>query len=173
MTLRHVHHKTERTPEETARLRADRERYQRERPTPEQLLAEGGHTDFVQLGELLLLHQVTAWLRAERERQHRTLAELEEATGIDQAALSRLETGQNANPTLDTLCRVAGALGKTICCTLRDAPELSTPAEQSVPPKRAKVVGRQQPAGQKAGTVSKKRPAAKPNRGKARAEKAT
>jgi transcriptional regulator with XRE-family HTH domain len=177
MTLRHVYRKTERTAEEAARLRADRERYQRERPTPEQLLAEGGHSDFVQLGELLLLHQLTAWLRAERERQHMTLAELEEATGIDQAALSRLETGRNANPTLDTLCRVAAALGKTICCTFRDAPQPQPtpinrlrsqgPAEEVARPGKAK--GRQQPS--KSGATAK-RPAAKPNKGKARTGKA-
>lgn len=49
--MKHVHRKTERTPEEAAKLRAVRERYQREKPTPEQLLAEGA--TFVPLGELL------------------------------------------------------------------------------------------------------------------------
>lgn len=116
-----VYRKAERTPDETARLRADRERYQRDKPTPEQLLAEGGHGDFVSLGELLRLHQVALWLKSERERQKMTLAELEVKTGIDQAALSRLENGRNANPTLDTLNRVASALGKVIYCTLQDA----------------------------------------------------
>jgi DNA-binding Xre family transcriptional regulator len=122
MTSRHVHRKAERTPEEAARLRADRERYQREKPTPEQLLAEGGHDHFVPLGELLRLHEMVFWLKRERQRQNVTLAELEARTGIDQAALSRLENGRNANPTLDTLNRVAAALGKVICCTFQDAP---------------------------------------------------
>lgn len=117
-----VFQKSNRTPEETARLRADRERYQREKPTPEQLLAEGGHTEFVELGELMFLHQVMALLKQERERQGLTLAELSGRTGIDQAALSRLETGSNRNPTLDTLYRIAAALGKVIRCELRDGP---------------------------------------------------
>ena len=39
--IKHIHRKTTRSPEESARLRADRERYQRDKPTPEQLLAEG------------------------------------------------------------------------------------------------------------------------------------
>jgi DNA-binding Xre family transcriptional regulator len=121
MKTHHLHAKIKRTPEETARLRADRERYQRERPTPEQLLAEGGHTEFVKLGELLRLHQAVAWLKQERERQKLTLAEMSRRTGIDQAALSRLETGKNSNPTLDTLNRVAAALGKTICFSFQDA----------------------------------------------------
>lgn len=47
---KHIHRKANRTPKETAKLRADRERYQRDKPTPEQLLAEGGHAKFVTLG---------------------------------------------------------------------------------------------------------------------------
>jgi transcriptional regulator with XRE-family HTH domain len=121
MTTRHLHRKIKRTPEEIARLRADRERYQRERPTPEQLLAEGGHKEFVTLGELLMLHQVVAQLKQEREQQGLTLADMTQRTGIEQAALSRLETGKNSNPTFDTLYRVADALGKTICFTFQDA----------------------------------------------------
>jgi DNA-binding Xre family transcriptional regulator len=127
MKTHHLHCKIKRTPEEAARLRADRERYQRERPTPEQLLAEGGHTEFVKLGELLRLHQAVAWLKQERERQNLTLAEMSRRTGIDQAALSRLETGKNSNPTLDTLNRVAAALGKTICLSFQDANQAPPP----------------------------------------------
>ena len=37
--MKHVHRKSARTPKETAELRADRERYQRDKPNPEQLLA--------------------------------------------------------------------------------------------------------------------------------------
>jgi DNA-binding Xre family transcriptional regulator len=125
MSTRRVTRPTDRTPEEAARLRADRERYQRNKPTVEQLLAEGGHTDTVPLGEFLALHAVMAELKRERERQGLTLAELANRTGIDAAALSRLETGKQANPTLDTLCRIAHALQKAVVCGLRD---LSTPA---------------------------------------------
>ena len=93
--MKHVHRKSKRTPEETATLRMDRERYQRERPTPEQLLAEGGHKEFVPLGELIALHKVMASLKKERENQGLTLAMLSERAGIDQAALCRLETGSH------------------------------------------------------------------------------
>jgi predicted phage gp36 major capsid-like protein len=51
VAIRNEQRKSKRSAEEASRLRADRERYQRERPTPEQLLAEGGHADFVPLGE--------------------------------------------------------------------------------------------------------------------------
>lgn len=120
--IRHVHRKSSRTPKETAKLRADRERYQSEKLSPEQLLADGGHAEFVPLGGVILLHQLVASLKQEREGQGLTLAKLSELTGIDQAALSKLETGANANPTLQTLYRIALALGKVIACDLQDVP---------------------------------------------------
>jgi transcriptional regulator with XRE-family HTH domain len=51
-----------------------------------------------------------------------TLAALSDRSGIDQGALSKLETGSHGNPTLETLYRVALALGKVIVCVLQDAP---------------------------------------------------
>lgn len=129
--IKHIHRKTDRTPEETDRLRAVRERYQGEKPTPDQLLSEGGHERFIPLGELMLLHRIMAMLKAERERQGVTLAELSKRSGIDEAALSRLETGRNVNPTIDTVFRVAFALGKVIACALQDAPP-SPPANRKV-----------------------------------------
>lgn len=127
--ITHVHRKSKRTAGETARLRADRERYQRDKPTPEQLLAEGGHKEFVSLGELLFLHQLMASLKKERERQGLSLKDLSRRAEIDQAALSRLETGTNGNPTLETVYRIASALGKTIVCSLQDASD-SAPAKR-------------------------------------------
>ena len=118
--MKQVHRKSLRTPKETARLRADRQRYQRDKPSPEQLLAEGGHKQFVPLGELIFIHQVMSSLKKERERQGLTLADLSERSGIDQAALSKLETGSHGNPTLETLYRIATALDKAIVCVLRD-----------------------------------------------------
>ena len=120
--IKHVHRKSQPTPKETAKLRADRERYQREKPSPEQLLAEGGHKEFVALGELMFIHQVMGSLKKERERQGLTLADLSKRSGIDQGALSKLETGSHGNPTLATLYRIALALGKAIACVLQDAP---------------------------------------------------
>jgi DNA-binding XRE family transcriptional regulator len=55
-----------------------------------------------------------AALRAERERQGLSLADLAERTGIDRAAIHKLEIGVNTNPTLSTLTRYAGALGARI-----------------------------------------------------------
>ena len=64
------------------------------------------------------LRQVLAALRAERERQGLSLADINERTGIDRAALSRLENNEDANPTLTTLERYAAAVGKQMVVLL-------------------------------------------------------
>lgn len=102
----------ERTPEEKERLRALREQFQRERPAPDDLRAQG-HA-LVPLGEVMALRGLLAGLREERQRQGLALRELAERSGIDEPALSRLETGKNLNPTWETLARVARALGMAL-----------------------------------------------------------
>lgn len=52
-----------------------------------------------------------AALRAERERQGLSLADAVSRSGIDRTAIPKLEIGLNKNPTVETLTRVAGALG--------------------------------------------------------------
>jgi DNA-binding Xre family transcriptional regulator len=120
MSIKRISRPTKRTAEETAALRADRERYQRDKPTVEQLLAEGGHEDTMPLGEFLTLQELLFQVRKERERQQLTLAEMEKRTGIDQAALSRLETGKQINTTFETVARILRALGKELVWSLRD-----------------------------------------------------
>src|SRR4051794_29423929 len=110
MSVQRVCQKTERTPEQLAELRAVREKYQREKPSPETALAESGHEELLPLGEVIFLHKLLFLLKQERERQNLTLAQMEERTGISQAALSRLETGKSANPTIDTIYRISTAL---------------------------------------------------------------
>ena len=66
------------------------------------------------------LRQVLGALRAERERQGLSLADIYERTGIDRAALSRLENNEDANPTLTTLERYADAVGQQIVVLLSE-----------------------------------------------------
>lgn len=66
------------------------------------------------------LRQVLGALRAERERQGLSLADIYERSGIDRAALSRLENNEEANPTLATLERYAEAVGKQLVVLLSD-----------------------------------------------------
>ena len=66
------------------------------------------------------LRQVLAALRTERERQGLSLADIQERTGIDRAALSRLENNEDANPTLTTLERYAEAVGRHMIVLLSE-----------------------------------------------------
>lgn len=67
------------------------------------------------------LRQLLGALRAERERLGLSLNDIYERTGIDRAALSRLENNEDANPTLATLERYAEALGKQMVVLLSDS----------------------------------------------------
>lgn len=66
------------------------------------------------------LRQVVGALRAERERLGLSLADIYERSGIDRAALSRLENNEDANPTLATLERYADAVGKQMVVLLSE-----------------------------------------------------
>ena len=51
-----------------------------------------------------------------RKENHLSQQQLSERTGIPQADISRLETG-DANPTLDKICRIANALNMNVKLT--------------------------------------------------------
>jgi len=59
-----------------------------------------------------------AALRAERELQALSLTDIAERTGMDRAAVHKLEIGLNRNPTCTTLDRYADALGMQIAWLL-------------------------------------------------------
>jgi hypothetical protein len=112
----------QRTTEELAELRSVRERFQREKPTLEQILAATGQAEAMPLGEYLHAQELLGALRRERERQQITLAQLADRTGYDPSVLSRLFTGRQANTSLATVGRIANALGKEVVHALRDLP---------------------------------------------------
>jgi transcriptional regulator with XRE-family HTH domain len=66
------------------------------------------------------LAEALKMLRSERERQGLSLTDVQERTGIDRSALSRLETTDDPNPTFATLQRYADALGKDLMIALVD-----------------------------------------------------
>jgi DNA-binding XRE family transcriptional regulator len=61
-------------------------------------------------------------LRRERERLGLSLTDVAERAKIDKATLCRLETGQQLNPTVNTLARYAQALGKSVSYGLEEQP---------------------------------------------------
>jgi hypothetical protein len=102
------------TPEEAARYKAIREQVDAELPD---LIARHQErtATLEQLRELLLQ------LKAAREAKGLSLADVTALTGMDRSALSKLETGQRANPTVETLVRYAEAVGKRLVVSLADA----------------------------------------------------
>jgi ribosome-binding protein aMBF1 (putative translation factor) len=114
-----MYRKFERTPAEQARIQAIREHYQARRPTPDELLASGDVDEFVPLGEYLGLLSALRALRKERESRGLSLAMIADRSGIDKAALSRLENGLQTNPTVDTLYRYASAVGVELVLSVR------------------------------------------------------
>ena len=122
-------------------MRAARERFQREKPTLEEVLRRTGQSEAMPLGEYLRAQELLSALRREKEQQQVTLAELARRTGCDPAVLSRLFTGRQANTTLATIARIANALGKEVVHNLRDlaGQERSTPSRKTKPAKKRAV----------------------------------
>jgi DNA-binding XRE family transcriptional regulator len=116
-------------PEQTARHREIRERFQREKPSLEALVASGEYNEPLPMGEYLSIRGAIFALKKAREEAGLSLADVAEKTGIDKGALSRIETGQHINPTVSTLCRYAKALGKHWMWALQDDPMPETPTE--------------------------------------------
>ena len=102
------------TPEEAAKYRKVREQVEAELP---ELIAR--HHDRAEALETL--ESLLPQLKAAREAKGLSLSDVTRLTGMDRSALSRLETGQRDNPTIDTLVRYAEAVGKRLVVTLADA----------------------------------------------------
>ena len=88
------------TPEEVARIKRMRQEIEKEKPA----IAERIHAHKAVLA-------LVSQLKAERDAQGLSLADLRERTGIDRSALSRLENGGRENPSVETLVRYATAVG--------------------------------------------------------------
>jgi DNA-binding XRE family transcriptional regulator len=66
------------------------------------------------------LEAVLKDLKTAREAKGLSLADVTRLTGMDRSALSKLETGQRSNPTIETLARYAEAVGKRLVVSLAD-----------------------------------------------------
>ena len=95
------------TPEEVAKYRKIREQIEQEKPEINSRIR-------AHMAEVTDLAKIFSELRRVREQQGMSLTELQDKTGIDRASLSKLETGQRANFTLETVVRYAEAVGKHV-----------------------------------------------------------
>ena len=101
------------TPEEAAKYKAIRDQVAEELPD----LIARHHERTAALDQV---DELLKQLKAAREEKGLSLADLTELTGMDRSALSKLETGQRPNPTVETLVRYAEAVGKRLVVSLTD-----------------------------------------------------
>jgi DNA-binding XRE family transcriptional regulator len=101
------------TSEEAAKYKAARAQVAGELPD----LIARHHERMVALDQL---DELLKQLKTSREAKGLSLADLTELTGMDRSALSKLERGQRPNPTIETLVRYAGAVGKRLVVSLTD-----------------------------------------------------
>ena len=113
MKIGRVQRRTAKTPAELARIQTLRDKY-KNRPTPQELLANGGYAAPVPLGVYLKIKQLMHQLKEARAKAKLSLADLAARTAIDRGYLSKLENTQQANTTLETVSRIALALGLEI-----------------------------------------------------------
>jgi len=114
MTMKRIIRDRRLTPDEAAKYKAIREQIAVELP---ELVAR--HHE--RMASLDPLQELLTQLKTAREAKGLSLADLTELTGMDRSALSKLETGQRANPTVETLVRYAEAVGKRLVVSLSDA----------------------------------------------------
>jgi ribosome-binding protein aMBF1 (putative translation factor) len=91
-----------------------RARFQREKPTAEQLVAAGDMEPPVSQATFLAVWQAVDALKKARLEAGLSLSQLASRAKLDKATLSRLEAGVHINPTIDTLSRYALALGRGV-----------------------------------------------------------
>jgi DNA-binding phage protein len=68
------------------------------------------------------LQQALQTLKAKRQERGLSLTDVQRLSGIDRARLSRLESDPHANPTIETLDRIAHALGVELRVAIIEAP---------------------------------------------------
>ncbi len=113
MAIRRVTRNRQLTAEESAKYKEIREQVAKELPD----LISRHHQRLAaldKLGELLIQ------LKTAREERGLSLSDLTDLTGMDRSAISKLETGQRPNPTMETLVRYAEAVGKHLVVSLVD-----------------------------------------------------
>jgi DNA-binding XRE family transcriptional regulator len=101
------------TPDEAAKYKAIREQVAGELPD---LIAR--HHERTAAADQV--QELLRQLKAAREQKGLSLSDLTGLTGMDRSALSKLETGQRPNPTIETLVRYAEAVGKHLVLSLTE-----------------------------------------------------
>jgi DNA-binding XRE family transcriptional regulator len=83
--------------------------------------------------QLEVIRAFAAGLKAARLRQGFSLADMAARSGLTRPAISRLENGLRANPTLDTLFRYAAALGLEVTLSARSPGDAAAAPGGAIP----------------------------------------
>ena len=105
------------TAKETEKYREIRQKISAELPD---LIARHRSRSSAHNSALAQLSDLLKELKEAREERDLSLSELTELTGMDRSAISKLESGQRPNPTVETLIRYAEAVGKRLVLSLTE-----------------------------------------------------
>jgi transcriptional regulator with XRE-family HTH domain len=98
------------------------------RPVPPEAASElAAFSDPSTLGDHLDFAVFMASARKAREDRGLSLSEVASRMGVDHAALSRLESGKQANPTVNTVMRYVEAIGLRVAWGLAERDDSPTP----------------------------------------------
>ena len=109
------------TAADRARHKAIREQF-KHGPSQDELAASGDFEGPIKSGAYFAVKVLVHELKLARQASGLTLAVVSKLTGMDQATLSRLESGRQPNPTIDTLWRYARAIGRDLVLTHAASP---------------------------------------------------
>lgn len=107
---------------ERKRLGALRDQFQRTTPTLQELLASGDYEGPIAAEDAWPIDQLLSQLKRLRAASGLTQKQLAAKIGMDVTAMSRLESGRQANVTMQTLERVARGLGYALRVQMRPLP---------------------------------------------------
>ncbi len=141
MKARRIVRPSRKTPAERAREQRLREKLQAERPSLDDLVRAGDcDPDAVMtMGMYFDVQRALQSLKQERQRRGITINEVAERSGLDRAVVSRLENGKQDNPTVATLMRYAGAIGKRFLWSYEDLAAKAEPHNGKASRRRAAV----------------------------------
>jgi ribosome-binding protein aMBF1 (putative translation factor) len=128
MTSRQIRREYRRfSPEEEAEHARIREQVERDHP-PGEASPTTDPALPVTLGDYFDLRELVAELRDSRQARGLSLADVQESSGIDSAQLNRIETGEDLNPTINTLARYARAVGHELRIALVERESIAADA---------------------------------------------
>ena len=122
MKAHRIFRANQKTAPERAREKLLREKLQKDKPSLDDLIRDGACDPeaVMTMGMYFDIQKALQALKGERLRCGLSIGDVAERSGLDRAAVSRLENGKQDNPTVATLMRYAAAIGKRFVWSYED-----------------------------------------------------